>query len=84
MYEATVLLILEGAQEGSVYEEIQEEEEEQEVSVVKFEHAGKTYLKSSENILYDPETQEPVGMWNEDTQSIDEVELTEEEYEEEE
>jgi len=29
MYEATVLLILEGAQEGSVYEEIQEEEEEQ-------------------------------------------------------
>ena len=58
-----------------------EEEEEQEVSVVKFEHAGKTYLKSSENILYDPETQDPVGMWNEETQSIDEVELTEEEYE---
>ena len=58
-----------------------EEEEEQEVSVVKFEHAGKTYLKSSENILYDPETQDPVGMWNEETQSIDEVELTEEDYE---
>jgi hypothetical protein len=61
-----------------------EEEEEQEVSVVKFEHAGKTYLKSSENILYDPETQDPVGMWNEETQSIDEVELTEEEYDSEE
>jgi hypothetical protein len=64
--------------------QVEVEEDEQEVSVVKFEHAGKTYLKSSENILYDPETQEPVGMWNEETQSIDEVELTEEEYEEEE
>jgi hypothetical protein len=61
-----------------------EEEEEQEVTVVKFTHEGKTYLKSSENILYDPETQDPVGMWNEETQSIDEVELTEEEYESEE
>jgi hypothetical protein len=61
--------------------EEEEEEEVPEVSVVKFAHGGKTYLKSSENILYDPETQDPVGMWNEETQSIDEVELTEEDYE---
>ena len=54
-------------------EEDELEEEEVEVSVDKFEHNGINYLKSSDGILYDPETQEVKGVWNESTQSIDEA-----------
>ena len=37
-----------------------------------FEFQGKKYLKTSEGILYDQETEESVGVWNEETKSIDE------------
>ena len=45
-------------------EQISEEEEEEELEVVSFEHGGKTYLKAADGVLYDQETQEPVGVWN--------------------
>jgi hypothetical protein len=32
--------------------------------VEKFEHEGKTYLRAADNVLYDVETHEPVGVWN--------------------
>lgn len=52
-------------------EELQEEEEEEEsVSVKKFSHNGVDYLKSSEGVLYDPATQEAVGEWNEESQTM--------------
>ena len=37
-----------------------------------FEFEGKKYLKTNEGILYDQETEESVGVWNEATKSIDE------------
>ena len=51
------------------------DDEEDTVDVSKFEFEGKTYLKSTDNVLYDIKTQEPVGMWNDETNSIDEVEF---------
>jgi flagellar biosynthesis GTPase FlhF len=50
-----------------------EEEEPVAVKVKKFEHKGKTYAKSSDGIVYDIKTQEPVGKWNIETESIDEL-----------
>ena len=37
---------------------------EEELKVVRFEHNGVKYLKDDEGYLYDPETQEEVGWWN--------------------
>lgn len=52
-----------------------DEPEEDEVSVRKFSHEGKEYLISSENTLYDPESQEAVGRWNGSTiEAIGELE----------
>jgi len=53
----------------------EEEAEGEDVEVEKWACPvdGKTYLKSPDNVLYDLETQEPVGVWNEATQEIDEI-----------
>jgi hypothetical protein len=51
--------------------EEEEEAEEPVVTVKKFEHEGVTFLKSSDGVLYDAESQEVVGKWNETTKSID-------------
>jgi len=59
-----------------------EDEEEDEVEVKKFEFGGKKYLKSSKNVLYDAETQDEIGIWNEAKQEIEFAELEEEEEEE--
>ena len=40
------------------------EEAEVEVEVVKFQHKGKAYLKSSDNIIYDVSSWEELGRWN--------------------
>jgi hypothetical protein len=50
-----------------------DDEAEAEVEVVKFEHEGTEYLKAADGILYDPETQDAVGVWNEETKTIDEL-----------
>ena len=64
------------AQEAAKKEAAKTEEvtEEEEISVKKFEFQGTTYLRSSENVMYDSTTQYPVGMWNEEEQCIDEIE----------
>ena len=62
-------------------EELEEEEEAQQVK--KVEINGKKYLKSSANILYDVETQDQIGTWNEKTNDIVFCELEEESSEEE-
>jgi hypothetical protein len=68
---------------AEVSEEVTEEEtEEEEVKVTKFEFCGKKYLKSSKNVLYDAETQDEIGVWNEAKQEIEFAELEEEEEEE--
>ena len=59
--------------------ELEEEsvEEEASISVKKFEFQGTVYLRSSDDVLYDLKSQEPVGMWNEEEQCIDEIEVEE-------
>ena len=52
------------------------------ITVSRIEIEGKKYLKSSENILYDPETKEEMGIWNEEKKII--MPLPDDEEEEEE
>jgi hypothetical protein len=66
--EAPEEAVAEEAQEEAVAEEAQEET----VTAKVFEFEGKKYLKTEEGILYDQATEECVGVWNEETKSIDE------------
>ena len=59
-----------------------EEVARQKITVSRIEIEGKKYLKSSENILYDPETKEEMGIWNEEKKII--MPLPDDEEEEEE
>ena len=54
-------------------------EPEPEVKVKKFEFKGKLYYRTADNVLYDPKTQECMGVFNEENQEIDECEEEEEE-----
>ena len=58
-------------EEELIAESLSDDEEEE--SVVKFEVNGKTYLKSEDEVLYDLESHEAVGIWNEETKEIDEI-----------
>lgn len=49
------------------------DDEEEETNVIRFEINGKIYLKSEENILFDYESHDAVGMWNEETKEIEEI-----------
>ena len=51
------------------------------VTVKRLFYNGKQYLKSGENVLYDPDTKEEVGIWCEQTQTI--LDLPDEFYEDE-
>ena len=55
---------------------VDEEESEEECEVTKFEHNGKCYLKSGDNVLFDIESHDYIGVWN--GSSIDEIEEEEE------
>jgi hypothetical protein len=46
------------------------EEEEVEVCVKRFEHNGVKWLRDSMGVIYSMETQEEVGVWNEEKQTI--------------
>ena len=54
-----------------VTEETEFVEVEVEVEVSEFEFGGVQYLRAKDNKLYDPETSEIVGVWNEETSAID-------------
>jgi chemotaxis protein histidine kinase CheA len=58
-------------------------EEEDAVKVKKFELNGVTYLRTDDNILYDIETQEPVGIYDPETGAIEEVEAVSDDEDEE-
>ena len=53
-----------------VEEEIDDEEE---TKVIKFDIEGKTYLKSEDNVLYDMECHDAIGIWNEESNKIEEL-----------
>ena len=52
---------------------VEELVEEEETKVIKFEIEGKTYLKSEDNVLYDMESHDAVGLWNEESKKIEEI-----------
>jgi hypothetical protein len=64
----------EEAIEKEINKEILENEiEEVEVEVVEFEFEGVQYLRGkADNKLYDPETSDVIGVWNEQSGQIDE------------
>jgi hypothetical protein len=62
--------------------DLADEDDEEETCVIKFTIGGKIYLKSDDNVLYDLNTHDAVGVWNEQSNEIDE--LPEEDDEEEE
>ena len=49
---------------------VEVEQEDNEITVHEFTHKGISYLRSDDNVLYDPTTQEVVGVWEENTQTI--------------
>ena len=55
-------------------EEDVEEDDDDSTNVVEFKHGGVTYWKDGEGNLYDPETQEQVGIWNKETQQVETIE----------
>ena len=65
----------------SISKEVSEEEEEEEVEVEvsKWEHKGKKYLKSSKHKVYNIKTQEVIGIWNEEEDTIEEISEEEDE-----
>ena len=69
-----VAQISETKMEDNEEEEEEEEEETLEVSNWTCPADNKNYLKSADGEVFDLESQEQVGIWNEKTQTIDEVE----------
>jgi hypothetical protein len=59
----------------------EDKSESEEVKVKKFEFKGRLYYRTADNVLYDPKTQDCVGVFNEERQEIDDVEEEEEEEE---
>ena len=53
--------------------------EEVVVKVRRFEYKGKMYLRTNENVVYDVETEEEIGVFNEERGEIEYSELEEEE-----
>jgi hypothetical protein len=54
------------------------------VKVTRIQISGKSYLKTSNNLLYNPETKEEVGIWDPDTKTIKPLPEEEDEEEQEE
>ena len=48
-----------------------DEDDDEETVVVKFDINGITYLKSQDNVIYDMNTHDALGVWNEETSEID-------------
>ena len=65
-------------------EENEEEPPPDKVTVIRFQLGDKLYLKSSVNILYDPDTKEEVGIWDPETKTIKDLPDEDEEEEEDE
>ena len=59
--------------EPELEEEAMEEGGIEETNVNKFVFEGKTYLRDEEDILYDPETEEEVGYFDEENQCIGDI-----------
>jgi hypothetical protein len=72
--ELTVVSLLDAEEVKNNKEETElerEPEEEEEVEVEEFVYEGVKYLKSSKGVVYDVETSEEIGVWNERSQRIE-------------
>ena len=49
------------------------DDDDEETNVVKFEIDGTTYLKSDDNVLFDMNSHDCVGIWNEESKTIDKI-----------
>jgi len=58
---------------SEIVDDSDSEEGEEGEPVVKFEINGTTYLKSNDNVLFDLNSHDCVGIWNEETKNIDEI-----------
>lgn len=58
----------------SHHEDDDSDDEEEETVVVAFTHKGKKYLKAVDNTIYDIDSHEEIGIWDEDKQEIVESE----------
>jgi hypothetical protein len=82
--QAELLAELSDVSDDDEEEEEEEEDEEDDenappVEVVStFKHNGKNYLKSENNVVYDVETQDAIGVWNPEKKMIELHELEEE------
>lgn len=54
------------------------------VRVLRIQVNGKTYLKSSDNVLYDPETKTEVGIWDPETKTMKDLQEDDDDEDEEE
>ena len=54
--------------------QVEEDDDDDSTNVVEFTHDGVTYWKDGEGNLYDPSTQEQVGIWNKETQQVEIIE----------
>jgi len=79
----TKVVVEDSDDESDSSDDESESDDEAEVSVTQFEHKGVMYLKSCDNVLYDPKTSDVVGKWNEVTCKVEEYELESEDEEEE-
>ena len=61
--------------EGKLREIESSSGEEVEVEVKTWHHKGKKYLKSSDNRVYDAKTHERIGIWNEEEDTIEEIDF---------
>ena len=55
-------------------EEQVDEDDDDSTQVVEFTHGGVTYWKDRDGNLYDPESQEQVGVWNKETEQVETIE----------
>jgi hypothetical protein len=49
------------------------DEEEEEIEVIKFDFKGNIYLKSKTNFIYDLDSHDCIGIWNEKKELIEEL-----------
>ena len=72
--EVAAAMVAPAQEEEQVEEQVEEDDDDDSTAVVEFTHGGATYWKDGEGNLYDPSTQEQVGIWNKETQQVEIIE----------
>ena len=62
--------IAQNLDELTIEEPVEEEEEDDAVEVIKFTHEGVDYLRDADGTVYDMESQEEIGEWDEESKTL--------------